>query len=247
MELVEVSKEDIYCDSNVVAKKFGHKHNYVVTHIENLIKDIENLGGNMFDPKVVKDKREYRGQKYTAYLMNRDFFSLLVMKFKGKKALEWQIAFLGAFNAMEQHIIDAKTNAADPLWVTGRSQLKVGRREETDIIKEFVDYATAQGSTKANYYFKHITNATYKALGLMFQHKPKLRDTMNIYEIGELLLVEKRARELLVKYMGLERNYKDIYESVKNDLILYAGAINGEITTGGNKWTTKQNIKVTMR
>lgn len=41
------------------------------------------------------------------YLMDRDGFSLLVMSFKGEKALKWKLDFIDAFNAMEQEI---KTN-----------------------------------------------------------------------------------------------------------------------------------------
>ena len=38
------------------------------------------------------------------YLMDRDGFSLLVMSFKGEKALKWKLDFIDAFNAMEQEI-----------------------------------------------------------------------------------------------------------------------------------------------
>ena len=38
------------------------------------------------------------GQTYPLYLMNRDGFSLLVMGFTGKSALEWKIKYINAFN-----------------------------------------------------------------------------------------------------------------------------------------------------
>ena len=41
------------------------------------------------------------GKKYKEYLMNRDGFSLLVMGFTGKAALEWKIKYINAFNEME--------------------------------------------------------------------------------------------------------------------------------------------------
>ena len=53
----------------------------------------------------------------------------------------------------------------------------------------------------------------------MVQRKPKLRDTMDLYEISELLLAERIARASLQKYMDIGRHYKDIYESVKDDLM----------------------------
>ena len=225
MELVEVKRNEIYCDSHIVAKKFGLKNAYIVDRIKKVIEDIGELRVNGVDPQVMKEEREYRGNKYTAYLMNRDFFSFLVMRFKGKKAIEWQLKFIAAFNAMEKRILSADSNATDPLWLGQRDQGKIARLEETDVIKEFVDYATSQGSTKAQYYYKHITNATYKALGLMVQSRPKLRDTMDLYEISELLLAERIAKNAIKRYMDLGRHYKDIYTSVKDDLIAFGSGL----------------------
>jgi len=225
MELVEVKRNEIYCDSHIVAKKFGLKNAYIVDRIKKVIEDIGELRVNGVDPQVMKEEREYRGNKYTAYLMNRDFFSFLVMRFKGKKAIEWQLKFIAAFNAMEKRILSADANATDPQWLGQREQGKIARIEETDVIKDFVDYATVQGSTKAQYYYKHITNATYKALGLMVQSKPKLRDTMDLYEISELLLAERIAKNSIKRYMDLGRHYKDIYTSVKDDLLSFGSGL----------------------
>jgi Rha family phage regulatory protein len=226
MDLVEVKRKDVYCDSHLVAKKFGYKPGYVVKHIKNVIKDIEDMEVvKMFAPKYMIEEREYRGNKYVAYLMNRDFFSILAMRFKGKKAFQWQAGFIAAFNAMEQRLLIADKNATDPNWLSQRNQGKIARKEETDIIKKFVEYATNQGSTSAKFYYKHITNATYKALGLMVQRKPKLRDTMDLYEISELLLAERIARNSLDKYMKLGRHYKDIYDSVKDDLLMFGNGL----------------------
>ena len=225
MELVELKRNEIYCDSHLVAKKFGLKNAYVVDRIKKVMGDIGETRVNGVDPKVVTEDREYRGNKYTAYLMNRDFFSFLVMRFKGKKAIEWQLKFIAAFNAMEKRILSADKNATDPVWLGQREQGKIARFEETDVIKEFVEYATSQGSTKAQFYYKHITNATYKALGLMVQSKPKLRDTMDLYEISELLLAERIAKNSIKKYMDLGRNYKDVYTSVKDDLLSFGSGL----------------------
>lgn len=44
----------------------------------------------------------YRGQQFPFYLMNRDGFSLLAMGFTGKKALQWKLKYIEAFNEMEE-------------------------------------------------------------------------------------------------------------------------------------------------
>ena len=226
MQLVElVNKTEVVTDSVTVARKFGIKHKDVVSNILKLSSDIEKLRGDGIPPKPTEVEREYRGAKFTAYLMTREYFSLLSMRFKGQKALEWQIKFNQAFYSMEGALLKMEHNKQDEVWLENRNQGKIGRREETDAIKQFVEYAKGQGSTKAAFYYKHITDATYKALGLMNQKYPKLRDTMNFYEISELLLAERLATQALKKYMDLGRNYKDIYESVRDDLINFANAM----------------------
>lgn len=47
------------------------------------------------------DSVDSQGKPRRTYLMNRDGFSLLVMGFTGKKALEWKLKYIQAFNAME--------------------------------------------------------------------------------------------------------------------------------------------------
>lgn len=219
-DLLIVEKNNPMAASNVIAAKFGKRHDHVMDAIRKLKTEKE-----FWLPNFRESKYTVRGQEYDCYLMTRDGFSILCMGFTGKKALQWKIKFIAAFNAMEQRLIKEAENKKDPDLIELRLQSKIGRREETDVIKEFVEYATAQGSTKANFYYSNITRATYKALGLMVQKKPKLRDTMDCYEMSELILAERIARTSLKKYMDLGRNYKDIYESVKDDLVAFGSGL----------------------
>lgn len=55
------------------------------------------------DTKLFKESTaQYRGQQFPFYLMNRDGFSLLAMGFTGKKALQWKLKYIEAFNEMEE-------------------------------------------------------------------------------------------------------------------------------------------------
>lgn len=222
MELVRKVNNRPYCDSSMVAKKFGIKHNDVTKTIKRLLKRLRDTN---VTPKIEEFEKEYRGQVYTAYLMDRDFFMMLAMRFETKKAIEWQSKFITAFNEMEQRILKDIENRKDGQYIETRQQTKIARREETDVIKDFVEYATNQGSKSAKFYYNHITNATYKALELMAFKDPKLRDTLNIYQLAELMLAERLAKNNLKKYMDLGRNYKDIYESLKNDLFVFGQSL----------------------
>jgi len=147
------------------------------------------------------------------------------MRLTNQKAFEWQVKFNNAFYEMERRLLKVETNSSDVEWNSSRLIGKTARRDETDAIKDFVEYATKQGSKNANMYYIHVTNASYKALGLMSQRNPKLRDEMGIYELSELMLAERLAANQLKKYMDLGRDYKDIYTSVRDDLISFADSM----------------------
>ena len=225
MDLVKLIGDDVFCDSKMIANKFGMRHAKVVEIIRKLSFDLTRLSVLSKDAKCFETESEYRGQRFKIYTMDRKFFSLLCMRFKGDKALEWQIRFNDAFYLMEERLSKQIENKNDKEWLSTRTQGKQIRKNETDVIKEFVQYATSQGSKYAKFYYKHITNATYKALGLLAQNKPKLRDSLNIIQTSELILAENKAQQLLKQYMDTGMKYKDIYKFVKKDLIQYADSI----------------------
>ena len=102
--LVKVENDQIVTDSRSVAEHFGKRHNDVTEVIRKLLATEKSVT-KMFH----ESKFEYRGQEFPMYLMNRDGFSLLVMGFTGKKALEWKLKYIEAFNAMETQLINKNT------------------------------------------------------------------------------------------------------------------------------------------
>ena len=98
-ELVQIQNNQIVVSSRQVAENFGKEHGKVLRSIESIIK--ESGKPEMACEIFLKISYENRGKQYPEYLMNRDGFSLLVMGFNGKKALEWKLKYIEAFNKME--------------------------------------------------------------------------------------------------------------------------------------------------
>jgi Rha family phage regulatory protein len=224
VDLVVLNKGESFCDSRLVAEKFGKKHLEVVRVIKGLEKDFDNLRATSNRPKIIERVGEYRGQTFTYYEMDRKFFSLLAMRFKGKKAFEWQNKFNDAFYEMEKILIQTASNQQNEMWLAQREQAKLVRKQETDVIKEFVEYATNQGSTQAKYYYKHITTACYKCLDLVQHERPELRSTLDMMQTSQLILAEKVASKSLRKYMDKGEHYKAIFALVKQDLDNFANS-----------------------
>ncbi len=98
--LVQVADGQIVVSSRNIAEHFEKRHADVLAGIEN-IKTENSAVTPMFCETTYTAGT---GKAYKEYLMNRDGFSLLVMGFTGKKALEWKIKYIQAFNAMEEEL-----------------------------------------------------------------------------------------------------------------------------------------------
>ena len=109
-ELINVLNQDgvLAVSSREVAENFEKRHDHVTRDISKLIEDMGSPQnwGNLF---IASDYiHEQNKQPYREYLLTRDGFSLLVMGFTGKKALEWKLKYIEAFNKMEQELKQPK-------------------------------------------------------------------------------------------------------------------------------------------
>ena len=107
--LVEINNNQVVVSSRDIAEHFDKEHKNVLRNIDELVAQ-NSATKDMF----LEATREYRGQNFRYFLMNRDGFSLLVMGFTGKKALEWKLKYIEAFNAMEQHLREQKYDKKEP-------------------------------------------------------------------------------------------------------------------------------------
>lgn len=95
--LVVINNNQIVVSSKDIAEHFGKAHKDVLENIRNILV-AENSATKFFQ----ETSTVYRGQQFPFYLMNRDGFSLLAMGFTGKKALQWKLKYIEAFNEMEE-------------------------------------------------------------------------------------------------------------------------------------------------
>ena len=86
--------------SRQIAESFGKEHKNVMQSIENISAENSAVTQMFFKTTYTAGT----GKQYPLYLMNRDGFSLLVMGFTGKAALEWKLKYIAAFNAMEKQL-----------------------------------------------------------------------------------------------------------------------------------------------
>lgn len=88
-------------NSVLVAGTFEKRHDDVIKKIKSLLNDSPQNCGQFFVSSTYIDNS---GKENPMYIMNRDGFTLLAMGFTGKKALQFKLDYIEAFNKMEKAI-----------------------------------------------------------------------------------------------------------------------------------------------
>lgn len=113
--------------SLLVAEKFGKEHSDVLKAIDALVSKMpENQCKGYFDDTSVEVSQPNGGVRYSRMVvMNRDGFTLLVMGFTGKKALQFKLDYIEAFNKMEAAIKEGQKKLSGAEYLLQQAQLMV--------------------------------------------------------------------------------------------------------------------------
>ena len=109
-EVINIQNKDgvAVVSSRVVAYDFDKRHDHVLRDINNIIES--NTTQNWGLLFIESQYKASNGKMNKEYLLTRDGFSLLVMGFTGKEALQWKLQYIEAFNKMEEQIKQASNN-----------------------------------------------------------------------------------------------------------------------------------------
>ncbi|CAI2677179.1 hypothetical protein AKUH3B102A_PHAGE100080 (plasmid) [Apilactobacillus kunkeei] len=151
MELVETRNNQPVTTSLQVANTFGKRHDNVTRDITSLKKDVLNFE-EMFMEGNIPDSygRDRRG-----YYINKDGFTLLAMGFTGKKAMQFKLDYIQAFNQMEKVVQENNLDSymiADPVkraekWIKEQEQTKL-LAQQNEEMKPKALFADAVSSSK---------------------------------------------------------------------------------------------------
>ena len=188
-ELVIMKSEQALTTSLKVAETFEKTHRHVLRDIDSLKKDVSNFG-QMFQETTAKDSY---GRDQRAYYMNRDGFTLLAMGYTGKKALQFKLKYIEAFNKMEKTIRESKTLPQSPeeqlqltMLVTNRLTTRMDKVEERqDYFEKTSELNSTQryqlwqarkvrvieavGGVKSNYYREKKAKKVFAEFGTDFK------------------------------------------------------------------------------
>ncbi|TNB59479.1 Rha family transcriptional regulator [Campylobacter helveticus] len=155
-----------FCTSLDIARVFGKRHDHVLRDIENLLKDLREIGASnelLNFGEVVRISKTTNpksgklvNRKMPMYKITRDGFSLLAMGFTGKKALQWKIAFIDAFNTMEKLL---------------QKEIYSPNKYLTDLMREI---------------YPNLPQDDYE-INVLITNKPHTREAKNIFSLNYLV------------------------------------------------------------
>lgn len=132
MPIVSVINNHVTALSTDVAKYFGKSHFHVIRDIENLIEKLPSSRASIFgasEVQIASNLKNAPSKLIKAYRMTRDGFTLLVMGWTGEKALQFKLAWLDAFNRMEEQLRKQQIFAEqDNSLITNEQQYELSSR-----------------------------------------------------------------------------------------------------------------------
>ena len=213
----------IVTNSRDVAEKFGKNHKEVLRTIDNISKEIDTA--QFCALFILNSYKASNGKMNKEYLMNRDGFSLLAMGFTGKKALEWKLKYINAFNQMEE-----KLKSGNYISEEEKLKLQLFSKDPSEVAyahNKLIELATApliaenaEMKPKAEYHDEvlkkdGLITTTVVAKDLGFSSANKLNKVMNANHI-----IFKNQSGTWCPYAEyewlIEENYAD-YESYTNE------------------------------
>lgn len=185
VEIKTVNKEEVTVVTSLdVAETFGKEHKNVLADIRNIQSDISSAEFSaLFYEEAYTASN---GKKNPMYYMNRDGFTLLVMGYTGEKAMQFKLAYIKQFNAMEKALIG-----------------KIKEREKGIAVRQALTKAIQQSgendrmhghaySTYTDLIYKVVLRKSAKQLREEFGigKQDNLRDLLSEEELGKIKSVE---------------------------------------------------------
>ncbi len=174
----------------------------------------------------VKPNNKIGGRPIEAYMLNEDQFVLLVMLAKNNnESIALKVRVAKEFKRLKAVVANIVSQQRDTNWQNIRSDGKVVYKQKTDVIKNFVDYATAQGSKSASMYYTNLAKMENKALFLIEQKYDNLREILTIKQLMQVCTADDVIEKALLDGMNGDLPYKEIYKLAKERIISFAAII----------------------
>lgn len=137
-------------NSKLVAEVFEKPHDNVLKAIRKMLQGgiVKNDETPMFEETTYVN--EQNKQSYPMFVMNQDGFALLAMGLNGKKAMEFKLKYIEAFNAMKRQIEQSKPSVPQNYLEALKSLVKSEEEKQQLALQNKRQQATILTISKEN-------------------------------------------------------------------------------------------------
>jgi len=218
-DIVLTDGKKVFTNTLIVADGVGLEHRAVMT----LLKTHSNTE-TLSTYQMLKVSRGGRPVKY-AELSELQVTFLITLMRNSKKVVEFKEKLTKEFYNQRNIIAELIAQQKDPNWQMVRSDGKLVYKQKTTVIKQFVDYATKQGSKSAKRYYSNLAKMENKALFFVEQRYTNLREIMTIKQLMQVSTADDVIERALIDGMNSAMDYHEIYKLAKHRIICFAEII----------------------
>lgn len=206
-------------NSKLVAEVFEKEHKNVMQSIRKLMDGTAQNSAvrQMFSESTYLNEQN---KEQPMFIMNQDGFTLLAMGFNGKKAMEFKLKYIEAFNAMKRQIEQNKPSVPQTYLEALKSLVKAEEEKQQLALENKQQQATILTISKEN---MELGNKITEML-------PKVSYYDRILQSNATMTVTQIAQDYGMSAMKLNKELETmkIQHKVRGQWILY-----GKFLTGG--------------
>ena len=228
-----VKNDEVYISTDILANELERKHQTITKLINEYENELKTLGILRFEIEEISTrncKKEKRGQPKKFYYLNKKQYIFLITNMRTKAnekttVMKAKLEIADMFVEMEKWILEQKTQKQNQQYIETRNQSKIGRRQETDIIQIFIEYAKQQGSKSADKYYMIISKMENSAFFVLQEKFKNVREILNIKQLSLIIVADMIVRQAIIEGMDKEMFYKDIFHEAKKRVLEMANSL----------------------
>lgn len=213
-KLVVIRKNELFTTTLQLAEWTGNDHVFVMR----LLKKYSYL----------EDLSDFESQKLStkgraivfAYLTELQATLLLTLMKNSEQVIKFKVKLTREFFKQRKILQSLATQKANAEWMIKIQETKVMRKELTDTIQEFIEYAKSQGSKSAEHYYMNISRMELTGLFILEQKYPNARDVMSVRQLNLIEMADEAISISLRESMDQKLHYKECYQKAKEKIEL---------------------------
>ncbi len=215
---VEIYEDEARTGSFMLSQGLEREHIVVRKLIEKYRPDFED-----FSHLKRRKLRSTGGRAANEYMLDEDQFMFLGTLLRNtKKVVAFKKAIIQQFRKCRLENEAFQQHKQQPQYQITRDVGKIVRRQTTDVMKQFIEYAELQGSTNAGRYYSNITKMLNGLLFIVEGTFKNLRNVMTVQQLMTCSAAEKIIDRGLLDGMNRKKYYKEIYRDVRAKVELFA-------------------------